>query len=79
MKRTFVTFLLGVVVGGAGVGAIAVTAGDPYTYSTLSPWLCEQDRQRGLLPPDGAETVPDQRDPCFIRYPNYPTWLMPHR
>lgn len=67
--------MFGVMVGGSGVGAIVIAAGEPYYYSTLRPSICAHVKQDPASLWAG-EIVPDQDDPCFVRYPQYPRWLM---
>jgi hypothetical protein len=78
MRGHILAFLFGILVGGVGVGGTLVAAGDPYEYAVLTPYICERVKQDPSSLWFG-ETVPGQPDPCFVRYPHYPPWLLPHR
>lgn len=75
MRKHVATFVFGVLLGGIGVGGIALWAGDPYEYMVLRPYICEQykiDPARYWT----VRTVPDQDDPCFVMAARHP-WLTP--
>ena len=73
MRHALLIFTFGLVVGGLGVGAIVVAAGDPYEYATLRDYPCEQIKTGHL--PTPTTVVPGQDNPCFVRYARYARWL----
>lgn len=73
MRRTMAVFLCGVLVGGLGVGMLVFAAGDPYEYTTLREYACDQIKAGRMRPPDTV--VPGQENPCFVRYFRYARWF----